>query len=214
MAKAESEVGSVTPVDPDEGAAPPVFGVEMVPLDTLIPYAMNARTHSDTQVAEIAASLHKFGWMIPVLIDERNEIIAGHGRTLAARRLREAKSSIRDHDDLHMVPCRRVAGLTNAEIRAYRIADNKLAMNAGWDWGMLTVELEELRDLGINGSSLGFSSKELAELLGDPIDGEKAENITVGGDRFVLQVEMDTETALADLFTELQNRGLACKILT
>src|SRR5918993_1596257 len=92
------------------------------PLGELIPYARNPRTHSDAQVAQIAASIREFGWTNPVLIDGDNGILAGHGRVLAARKL-----------GLETVPVIELAGLSDAERRAYILADNKLALNAGWD---------------------------------------------------------------------------------
>src|SRR5215208_5622442 len=96
--------------------------VEYRSLTSLIPYARNPRTHSDAQVAEIAASIREFGWTNPVLVDGANGVIAGHGRLLAARKLGMA-----------VVPVIELAGLTEAQKRAYVLADNKLALNAGWD---------------------------------------------------------------------------------
>src|SRR5258708_4078249 len=98
----------------------PVLNVEYRPIDALIPYARNARTHSDAQIAQLAASLHEFGWTNPVLVDGENGIIAGHGRVLAARQL-----------EMHEIPVIELAHLTEAQKRAYVIADNKLAENAG-----------------------------------------------------------------------------------
>src|SRR4249919_3560824 len=96
--------------------------IEFVPIAKLVPYARNARTHSPEQVAQIAASIGEFGWTNPVLIDEASEIIAGHGRLAAAL-----------HLGLAEVPCIRLKGLSEAQRRALRIADNKLGLNAGWD---------------------------------------------------------------------------------
>ena len=102
----------------------PRLAVEYRPATALIPYARNARTHSDAQVAEIAASIREFGFTNPILVDGDNGIIAGHGRLLAARKLGLAE-----------VPVIELAGLSEAQKRAYVIADNKLALNAGWDTG-------------------------------------------------------------------------------
>jgi hypothetical protein len=102
-------------------AAPARLAVEYRPAAGLIPYAKNARTHSDAQVAQIAASIREFGWTNPVLVDGENGIIAGHGRLLAARKL-----------GMSTVPVIELAGLTEAQKRAYIIADNKMALNAGW----------------------------------------------------------------------------------
>ena len=126
-------------------------------VEDLIPYARNSRTHSDAQVAQIAASVREFGWTNPVLIDGESGIIAGHGRVLAARKL--------GMDD---VPCIELTGLTDAQRRAYVIADNKLALNAGWDDELLRVELAELGDMGFDLPSTGFSLGELASMFDDP----------------------------------------------
>lgn len=126
-------------------------------MDALVPYARNSRTHDDGQVAQIAGSIREFGFTNPVLIDEEGSIIAGHGRVMAARKLGMAE-----------VPTITLAGLTEAQRRAYVIADNKLALNAGWDFEMLAVELDELRDAEFNLDMLGFSSQELNEMIGTP----------------------------------------------
>ena len=130
--------------------------IEQVSTEALIPYARNSRTHSDAQVAQIAASIKEFGFTNPVLIDEDGGIIAGHGRTLAARKL-----------GLGEVPCLRLAHLTEAQKKAYIIADNKLALNAGWDDEMLKVEISELKDLDFDLSLIGFDADELQKLVED-----------------------------------------------
>lgn len=124
----------------------------------MIPYARNSRTHSDAQVAQIAASIREFGFTNPVLIDGENGIIAGHGRVLAARKL-----------GLDAVPCIELAHLTEAQKRAYVIADNKLALNAGWDDAMLAVELQELGDLGFDLDLTGFSADEIEALMPEEV---------------------------------------------
>jgi len=128
--------------------------IEQVKLDKLIPYARNSRTHSDAQVAQIAASIKEFGFTNPVLIDETGSIIAGHGRVMAARKL-----AITD------VPSIRLTHLTEAQKKAYIIADNKLALNAGWDDEMLAVELTDLEDMGFDLDLTGFSTDEIEALL-------------------------------------------------
>ena len=130
-------------------------------VDELIPYARNSRTHSDEQVAQIAASIKEFGWTNPILIDGDGVIIAGHGRLLAARKL-----------GYEEVPTIELRDLTEAQKKAYVIADNRLALNAGWDNEMLTLELGELAAEGYDLDLLGFDTKELDALL-DPqvIDG-------------------------------------------
>jgi hypothetical protein len=127
-------------------------------VSSLIPYARNARTHSDAQVAQLAASIREFGFTSPVVIDEDGGILAGHGRVMALRKL-----------GVEEVPCIEAAGLTQAQRRAYVLADNKLALNAGWDEDLLRVELEELTGLGFDLDLTGFDEAEVdALLLGEP----------------------------------------------
>lgn len=130
------------------------------PTAELVPYARNSRTHSPEQVAQIAASIREFGFTNPVLIDEDSGVIAGHGRLLAA-----------DLEGLAQVPTITLAGLTEAQKRAYVIADNKLALNAGWDEDMLRLELEALSEFGFDVDVVGFSEDELEALFATP--GEK-----------------------------------------
>jgi ParB-like chromosome segregation protein Spo0J len=128
------------------------YDQRLAKVDDLIPYALNSRTHSDEQVAQLAASIKEFGFTNPVLIDEGNNLIAGHGRLLAARKLK-----------MDQVPAVVVTGLDDRKRRALIIADNKLALNAGWDEEALRVELEDLSaDFG---ELMGFSNEELGELL-------------------------------------------------
>jgi ParB-like chromosome segregation protein Spo0J len=125
-----------------------------VAIEQLIPYALNSRTHSDEQVAQLAASIREFGFTNPVLVDEENNLIAGHGRVMAARKL-----------GLTEVPAIIVTGMDDRKRRALIIADNKLALNAGWDEQALRVELEDLA--GDYGALMGFSEDELAALLAE-----------------------------------------------
>lgn len=126
------------------------------PAGELNPYANNSRTHSDDQIGQIMDSIIKFGFTNPILVDENNQIIAGHGRLIAALGL-----------ELEEVPTIKLEGLSEAEKAAYVVADNKLAMNAGWDYDLLTSEIEFLRDEGFDLELLGFSEKELVDILGD-----------------------------------------------
>lgn len=147
--------------------------ITSVSLEALIPYARNSRTHSDEQVAQIAASIKEFGWTNPVLIDADHGIIAGHGRVMAARKL-----------SLDKVPCIVLSHLSDAQKKALIIADNKLALNAGWDTEMLSVEIDELRDLNFDINLLGFEQQELNDLIGTPNlppepSGEKDLNYTI-----------------------------------
>lgn len=125
------------------------------PIEGLIPYARNSRTHSDEQVAQIAASIREFGWTNPVLVDGDNGIIAGHGRVLAARKL-----------GMEEVPCIELAHLSEAQKKAYIIADNKLALNAGWDNELLALELGELHAADFDMALLGFDAGELSAAMG------------------------------------------------
>ena len=132
--------------------------IEQIQLEALIPYINNSRTHSDEQVAQIAASIKEFGFNNPILVDKDSGIIAGHGRLQAARKL-----------GLTEVPCVRLEHLTETQRKAYIIADNRLALNAGWDNELLTIELNELLADGFALEILGFDSDELKTLL-DPLE--------------------------------------------
>ena len=133
-----------------------IVQIEYRPIEALIPYARNSRTHSDAQVAQIAASIREFGWTNPVLVDGSNGIIAGHGRVLAARKL-----------GFDQVPVIELAHLTESQKRAYVLADNKLAENAGWDDELLRIELEALQAAGFDLSLTGFADDELAALMAE-----------------------------------------------
>ena len=123
-------------------------------INALLPYARNSRTHTDAQVAQIAASMKEWGWTNPVLIDEDGMIIAGHGRVMAARVL-----------GINVIPVIIARGWSEAKKRAYVIADNKLAMNAGWDEDRLAEEIRELQDIGFDLELTGFDKDEIYELL-------------------------------------------------
>lgn len=160
------------------------YVIEWREIGALLPYARNSRTHSDAQVAQIAASIKEFGWTNPVLVDGDGTIIAGHGRVMAARKLGEKR-----------VPVIVLAHLTEAQKRAYVIADNQLAMNAGWDAEMLKVEIADLAGMDFDLSLLGFDDKALAGLLAEKTEGltdpddvpdPPADPVTVLGDVWVL----------------------------
>lgn len=163
----------------------PADKVERRSVDSLIPYARNSRTHSDEQVAQIAASMKEWGWTNPVLIDEEGGIIAGHGRVLAARKLGLAE-----------VPCMTARGWTDAQKKAYIIADNQLALNAGWDMDLLKVEIGELDGLGFNLDLVGFDASMIEKLLApdgtegltdpDEVPETPGEPVTRTGDVWVL----------------------------
>ena len=128
--------------------------IEQIATAELIPYARNARTHSEQQVAQIAGSIQEFGFCNPVLIDAANGIIAGHGRVMAAQLLK-----------LESVPCLRLSHLTDAQKRAYVLADNRIALSSGWDEAMLANELSDLHADEFDMALLGFDADELGKLL-------------------------------------------------
>jgi DNA modification methylase len=130
------------------------------PVASLVPSARNARTHSPEQVDQIAASIREWGWTTPALLDEEDGIIAGHGRVLAAQKL-----------GLADIPCMVARGWTAAQIAAYRLADNKLALNAGWDNALLKIELEELQGFNFDVGLTGFSADEVAALMANRTSG-------------------------------------------
>ena len=165
---------------------------EVRAIGALIPFARNSRTHSDEQVAQIAASIREFGWTNPILIDGAKGIIAGHGRLAAARKL-----------GLNAVPVIVLDHLTDAQKRALVIADNKLALNAGWDMDLLSSELAGLGEEGFDLSLLGFNEDELAKLLEpEAVDGLTDEDA-------VPDVPEQPKTVLGDVWV-LGNHRLMC----
>ena len=158
----------------------------------LIPYANNSRTHSDEQVAQIAASIKEFGWTNPILIDGENSIIAGHGRLMAARKLGYEK-----------VPTIQLKDLSEAQKKAYIIADNKLALNAGWDNDLLNIEFQQLEEMGFDLEMTGFSLEEIEAL--------KPEELTEGltDEDAAPPVPEEPKTKLGDIY-QLGNHRLMC----
>jgi DNA modification methylase len=157
--------------------------VEQISIEKLIPYVNNARTHSDAQVAQIAASIKEFGFNNPVLIADDNSIIAGHGRVMAARKLGK-----------DTVPAVRLSHLTEMQRKAYILADNKLALNADWDNSLLAIELADLKDLGFDTDLTGFSADEIAALM--PV--ELTEGLTDEDE--VPEAPVDPVTKLGDVW--------------
>ena len=161
-------------------------------IEDLIPYVKNSRTHSEDQIAQIAASIKEFGWTNPVLIDGDNGIIAGHGRVMAARKLK-----------FKQVPTIELKDLTETQKKAYIIADNRLALNAGWDNEMLTIELNDLLADGFALDILGFDPKELSALL----EPEVVEGLT--DEDAVPDVPDEPITKMGDIY-QLGNHRLMC----
>ena len=161
-------------------------------VEDLIPYVNNSRKHSDQQVAQIAASIKEFGWTNPILVDKDKGIIAGHGRLMAARKLKM--------DD---VPTIELSHLSDAQKKALVIADNKLALNADWDTQILSLELSELQDIGFDLDILGFDANELSALL----EPEEVEGLT--DEDAVPEVPEEPKTKLGDIY-QLGNHRLMC----
>lgn len=154
-------------------------------INTLIPYARNSRTHTDEQVAQVAASIKEFGFLNPVVIADDNTILAGHARVLAARKL-----------GLDKVPCIKAKNLTEAQKRAYIIADNKLSLNAGWDEELLAVEISDLQSESFDLSILGFDDKELDKLLSPSGEDIKDDDFDIDA-----ELEKPAVTKEGDLWT-------------
>jgi ParB-like chromosome segregation protein Spo0J len=162
----------------------------------------NARTHSAGQLAQLRDSFVQFGFTNPLLIDAADGIIAGHGRHLAA--LIEPA--------LPFVPTITLRGLTDEQKRAYMVADNKIALNSGWNVELLAAELDSLRGVGIDGLRLGFSSGELAGMLGTP-NLPPRRNVD-DADKHLLVVECKDEHSLQTLYEEMSGRGFHVKLMS
>ena len=182
----------------------PADKVERRKVADLIPYARNSRTHSDEQVGQIAASIKEWGWTVPVLIDPDGVLIAGHGRILAAKELGFTE-----------VPCMVVDGWTAAQKKAYIIADNKLALNAGWDNDILKVEMQELGDLNFDLSLTGFGIEEMASLfdLGEPVSKQDETHVAVEMPENQMILTFENETILQEWFNRAESEGVECKLL-
>jgi DNA modification methylase len=165
--------------------------IEKWSIDKVFPYANNSRTHSEEQVSQIAASMKEWGWTNPVLVDESGQIIAGHGRILAARKL-----------GITEVPVVIAEGWSEAKKKAYVIADNKLALNAGWDDSVLRLEFEELKNLDFDLELTGFTLDEINDLMPEKVDGLTDEDS-------VPEVPEEPITKLGDIWI-LGNHRLMC----
>jgi len=196
--------------------------IEYKSLSDLIPYARNSRTHSEAQVKRLAASIREFGFVNPILISSGNDIVAGHGRALAAEKL-----------GLDLVPTITLGHLSDTQRRAYVIADNRLAENAGWDSQMLAIEIDELAGCGFDMDLLGFEN--FRELEAEIVDNRKLENVIEGDTeedeagefepdlpdenaekkieaKLVLTVTCESDDQLEELFQELNERGFKVRV--
>lgn len=166
----------------------------------LIPYEKNSRIHSESQIDMICESINTFGFLKPVLIDENKMILAGHGAVMAACRL-----------ELPTIPVRQIVGLTKGQKQGYVIADNRSSELSKWDWEILAGELDDLKALDEDMlSPVGF--EDFGQV--GSMHSRNGTNVTLGGDRFLLQLEFETETDLEKAFDEMNKRGIKCVILT
>ena len=180
--------------------------IEMWAVDRLVPYARNPRTHSEEQVAKIAASIEEFGFTNPILVDGAAGIIAGHGRLRAALAL-----------GLLEVPVIQLGHLSPAQKQAYIIADNKLALDAGWDLEVLEQELAELVAGGTPLEAAGFTEQELDELLGRPPSADPAAEERPTGsyqEQFGVVVICKDETDQARAYEALAEQGYQCRVVS
>lgn len=179
------------------------MNIKSIAVDTLTPYAQNARTHSGEQIEQIARSILEFGFLNPVIVDGKNGIIAGHGRVLAAQRL-----------GMPEVPTLSAAHLSETQKRAYILADNKLALNAGWDDAILKSELLDLKEENVELSLLGFSSAELGNYFeSESVEEEVDTSEQLGDIEFKIIVDCENETEQAALLEKLESEGFACRAL-
>ncbi len=175
--------------------------IEYVLATDLVPYENNSRTHSQQQVDQIKRSMNEFGFTNPILLDEHNGIIAGHGRLQAAQEL-----------GIVLVPTITLKGLTEAQRKAYVIADNQLALNAGWDFDALNVEINNLDLLNFDLNILGFNDQELANIIDglEKIAPELKEESY--SQIFNLVVSCSDETEQEKIYNELTAKGYKCQV--
>ena len=184
------------------------LSIEYKRVDDLIPYVNNSRTHSDEQVTQVAASIKEFGFTNPILIDENNGIIAGHGRLMAAKKLK-----------LEQVPTITLEGLTDAQRKAYVIADNKLALSAEWDFDLLKIEIESLQEDDFKLDLLGFDIDELNEILGfdDIAEEDEEESEQDYEDKYKEQYGVIIMCKSAEeqekVFNKMQQNGYEVKVV-
>ena len=181
----------------------PSDNVQHWEIDRLIPFAKNSRTHSPEQVAQIAASIKEWGFTSPILVDETGSILAGHGRLAAARKL-----------GLETVPVMVAEGWTDTQKRAYVIADNKLALNAGWDMDLLKLEISDLGDQNFDLELLGFDDIELATLFDENPEEDEEKDLKEESynEVFNIIIECKDETEQEKIFNRLDSEGYKCRV--
>ena len=181
----------------------PSDNVQHWEIDRLIPFAKNSRTHSPEQVAQIAASIKEWGFTSPILVDETGSILAGHGRLAASRKL-----------GLETVPVMVAEGWTDAQKRAYVIADNKLALNAGWDMDMLKIEISDLGDQNFDLELLGFDDIELATLFDENPEEDEEKDLKEESynEVFNIIIECKDEAEQEKIFNRLDSEGYKCRV--
>lgn len=173
--------------------------VRYIPVDSITPYEKNSRTHSKAQVDQICDSINEFGFTNPILLDETNTIIAGHGRLEAAKKLGH-----------YEVPTILLSGLTDEQKRAYVIADNKLALNAGWDMDALKDEMSILDESGFDLTILGFDHQELASMFDESEELDLKEQSY--SEVFNVIVECADEEEQEKVFNRLDQEGYKCRV--
>jgi ParB-like chromosome segregation protein Spo0J len=180
----------------------PADKVERRKVKDLVPYAKNARTHSEEQIGQIAHAIEQWGWTVPCLVDEKGGLIAGHGRVLAAKKL-----------GLDEVPVVVARGWSAAQKRAYVLADNKLTENGGWDDDLLKVEIGELQGEGFDLTLTGFSMDEIGELLDETEDGIEAAPDSKYKEQFGVIVICKDEAHQQEVFESLAGSGYEVRVV-
>ena len=162
--------------------------------EELIEYKKNSRIHTDGQIKQIIASINEFGFTNPILVNSDNRVIAGHGRLMAALKMK-----------LDKVPCIVLSELTEAQERAYVIADNKIALNSAWDSNMLSLEMADLKDMDFDIELTGFSFGEIFK--------DKGSSTIAGDEEFLVVLKVKNESEQKIMFEEMVERGVECKIV-
>lgn len=196
----KSEKGAGAKSKAPDAAGQPRHGY--IPIDDLVPYATNARTHSEDQITQIAASIAEFGFTNPILV-WRGTIVGGHGRWAAAKKL--LATGLDKHKHLISLPVIHLDYLSDAQRRAYILADNRLALNAGWDNEMLSLEMKALNDMGLELGITGFDEDEISALLGNEPE-EPKDSEALGTMSFALTEEQkETVKEALDISMSLGN---------